>query len=102
VLTRLLPGLDVANRLEIGDRFLRVRGTLRTYKIHLGSGSILMEPDDSYLCIVSARSPEAARRLMLPFEGDDMLAIIVSKAILLANDEEITDPTITSQILAGG
>jgi hypothetical protein len=29
-----------------------------------------------------------------------MLALIVSKAVLLAKDEEITDPTITSQILA--
>jgi hypothetical protein len=102
VLARLLPALDVADRLEIGDRFLRVRGTLRIYKIHLGSGNILMEPDDSYLCIVTARSPEAARQLMLPFEDDNMLAIIVSKAVLLAKDEEITDPTITSQILAGG
>lgn len=100
VLARLLPALDVADRLEIGDRFLRVRGTLRTYKIHLGSGNVLMEPDDAYLCIVTARHPESARQLFLPFEGDDMLAIIVSKALLLARDEDITDPTITSQILA--
>lgn len=100
MLERLLPALDVADRLEIGERFLRVRGTLRTYKIHLGSGNILMEPDDAHLCIVTARSPEAARQLPLPFEGDYMLAIIVSKALLLAKDEEITDPTITSQILA--
>jgi hypothetical protein len=102
LLARLLPALDVADRFEIGERFLRVRGTLRTYRIHLGSGNVLMEPDDSYLCVVRAPSPEPARRLPLPFEGDDMLAVIVSKAVLLAKDGEITDPTITSQILASG
>jgi hypothetical protein len=36
-------------------RFLRVHGRLRTYRIHLGSGNILMEPDDAYLCVVPAR-----------------------------------------------
>jgi len=34
----------------------------------------------------------------LPFEGDQALAIILSKAMLLANDTKITDPTITRQI----
>src|SRR5437868_356440 len=51
-LTRLLPRLKIADRAELTDRFLRVRGDLRTYKIHLGSGNILMEPNDAYLCIV--------------------------------------------------
>ena len=46
------PGLRIADRVELTDRFLRVRGDLRTYKIHLGSGNILMEPNDAYLCIV--------------------------------------------------
>jgi hypothetical protein len=35
---------------------------------------------------------------MLPFEGDTILSIILSKAFLLAADDEITDPTILSQI----
>ena len=34
----------------------------------------------------------------LPFEGDRMLAVILSKAMLLAKDTEITDPTIVSQL----
>ena len=49
-----------------------VRGDLRTYKIHLGSGNILMEPNDQYLCIVPAQRRGAdRRRVFLPFEGDD-------------------------------
>jgi hypothetical protein len=73
-----------------------VRGDLRTYKIHLGSGNILMEPNDAYLCIVSTRDPDAG--LFLPFEEDGRLALILSKAFLLANDTAITDPSITRQI----
>jgi hypothetical protein len=34
----------------------------------------------------------------LPYEGDRMLAVILSKAMLLAKDTEITDPTILSQL----
>ncbi len=46
-LLRLMPRTTIADRVEVTDRFLRVRGDLRTYKIHLGSGNILMEPNDA-------------------------------------------------------
>ncbi|WP_432923147.1 DUF4132 domain-containing protein [Microbispora sp. CA-135349] len=95
-LARLLPRLAIADRCALTDRFLVVRGDLRTYKIHLGSGNILMEPNDAYLCIVPKRSGD---RVFLPFEEDGgMLSVIVSKAFLLAADTAITDPTITRQI----
>lgn len=100
ILERLVPRLKIANQCTLTDRFLVVRGKLRTYKIHLGSGNILMEPNDQYLCIVPARGPVAAGsdRLILPFEGDATLSIILSKAFLLAADESIKDPTIVRQI----
>ncbi|MGI5156408.1 DUF4132 domain-containing protein [Microbispora sp. CA-102843] len=95
-LARLLPRLAIADRCSLADRFLVVRGELRTYKIHLGSGNILMEPNDAYLCIVPRGSGD---RVFLPFEEDGgLLSVIVSKAFLLAADTEITDPTITRQI----
>jgi hypothetical protein len=34
----------------------------------------------------------------LPFEGDQTLSVILSKAFLLADDGSIVDPTITRQI----
>ena len=34
----------------------------------------------------------------LPFEGDQLLSLILSKALLLADDTRIKDPTITGQI----
>jgi hypothetical protein len=92
-LARLLPNLKIATRLELTERFLRVRGRLHSYKIHLGSASILIEPDDRYLCIV----PAAGRTtVMLPF--DEVLTLILSKAHLLAADDKITDSTILSQL----
>ena len=97
-LARLLPRTRIADRVEIGERFLRVRGDLRTYKIHLGSGNVLMEPNDAYLCIVDARSKDAGR-LFLPFEENGgVLSLIVSKAFLLADDRKITDAGILRQI----
>lgn len=98
VLARLLPRLKIADRVELTDRFLRVRGDLRTYKIHLGSGNVLMEPNDAYLCIVPDHG-RGADQVFLPFEEDGgMLSIILSKAFLLADDAAITDPSITRQL----
>jgi len=37
-------------------------------------------------------------QVFLPFEGDAGLSVIISKAILLSEDDKITDPTILSQI----
>jgi hypothetical protein len=104
LLTRLLPKLKIASRCALDGKFLSVRGQLRTYKIHLGSGNILMQPNDQYLCIVPDRGggPQASRRdnstIFLPFEGDHTLAVILSKAFLLAEDEAISDPSIVKQL----
>ncbi|MFG3556772.1 DUF4132 domain-containing protein [Micromonospora sp. NPDC047557] len=95
-LARLLPRMAIADRVDLTDRYLRVRGTLRTYRIHLGSGNVMMEPDDAYLCIVAARAQTG--RLHLPFDDDPMLSTILSKAIMLAADDRITDPTVLSQL----
>ncbi len=99
ILRTLLPRLRIGPVCELDGRFLKVRGTLRTYKIHLGSGNILMEPNDQYLCIVPGRGdPSIPQTLYLPFEGDRTLSVIISKAFLLAADNEIKDTTITRQI----
>jgi hypothetical protein len=99
VLQRVIPRLEIADRCQLTDKFLRVAGRVRAYKIHLGSGNILMEPNDQYLCIVpDRRADELGNRVFLPFDGDRTLSIIISKALLLADDAKITDPTIVNQI----
>jgi hypothetical protein len=99
ILEGLLPRLKIGKVATIKDKFLIVEGKLRTYKIHIGSTNILMEPNDQYLCIVPDRSKkETSTNIFLPFEGDSGLSVILSKAMLLADDDQITDTTITSQI----
>jgi hypothetical protein len=109
LLTRLVPRLSIADRCELGERHLRVRGTRGAYRIHLGSGSVQMEPSGAYLCIVPASGGGRGRgdrggegEAMLPFEGDAAMSVILSKAFMLAEDHAITDRTITSQIERGG
>ncbi len=65
--------------------------------MHLGSANILVEPDDRYLCIVPASSART-KRVMLPFESDEVLSVILSKVLLLAADDKITDSTILRQL----
>jgi hypothetical protein len=99
VLERLVPKLKIAAQCRLEEKFLVVTGTLRTYKIHLGSGSILMQPNNQYLCIVpDQRTAFKRTEVFLPFEGDSILSAILSKAFLLAEDNAIKDKSIISQI----
>jgi hypothetical protein len=98
VLAELVPQLRIADRLGLEDRYLRVRGDLRAYRIHLGSANVLMEPNDQYLCIVPDRSARSGPRVLLPFEDDARLSEIITKAFLLAADGKIRDRTILDQI----
>ncbi len=99
-LEEIVPYLKIAPRCSFTDKFLVVKGDLRTYKIHCGSGNILMEPNDQYLCIVQGRgASDTTEKVFLPFEGDSVLSIILSKAFLLADDKKIKDRSILSQIM---
>lgn len=96
-LSELIPSLAIADRCTLTDRFLEVRGRLRTYRIHLGSGNILTD-GNRYLCIVPTSDGKNALDAFLPFEGDRMLSVILSKAVMLADDDRITEPSIVSQL----
>jgi hypothetical protein len=97
VLESLLPKLAIRDRCRLDGRFLLVRGDLHEYRIHIGSGNVLMEPGSRYLCIVQG-SGDTAANLPLPFEGDRILGLVLSKALLLVNDTKIKDPTIARQL----
>lgn len=58
-----------------------------------------MAPNDQYLCVVPDRSKkDVGSDVFLPFEVDTGLSVIISKALLLDEDDKIKDSTITSQI----
>ena len=97
ILQRILPRLAIADRCRLDGRFLVVRGDLNTYRIHLGSGNVLVEPG-RYLCIVEGAATKAQpRNLPLPFEDDHKLSQILSKAFMLAGDSKIKDQSILRQ-----
>lgn len=98
VLAELIPRLAIADRCTFTDRFLEVRGDLHTYRIHCGSGNILIAPEDRYLCIIPDSAKAKEPEMFLPFEGDSRLAEIISKALLLAADKKIKDPVILRQL----
>ena len=95
LLERMLPKLAIADRCRLEDRFLIVRGDRAAYKIHLGSGNVIVEPGSRYLCIVPGSGPS---NIFLPFEGDQTFTMILSKAFLLAADSKIKEPSILSQL----
>jgi hypothetical protein len=98
VLARILPKLKIHDRCRLAGNYLEVTGRLRTYRIHLGSGNVLMSPNDRYLCIVPARRTQPAAVRFLPYEGDLLLNLILSKAFLLADDHRIKDSSIVRQL----
>lgn len=96
-LENLLPRLKISKVARIEGNFLIVQGKLNTYRIHLKSSNIRMDPGNRFLCILKAPASKTDK-VTLPFEGDTRLSVILSKAILLAADDKITDPEIVSQL----
>ncbi|MEV0662846.1 DUF4132 domain-containing protein [Actinomadura luteofluorescens] len=99
VLRRILPGTRIAGRCSVDGRFLVVRGGLRTYRVHLGSGGVLMEPGNGRLRVEPPRRT-GQKGLFLPFE-DEGLARVLGTAFLLAADHRITDEAVLRQIKRG-
>lgn len=94
----LVPKLAIRDKLKVTEKYLEVQGRKHKYQIHFGSGNIMIMPDNRYLCIVRGSKPKNEGEIYLPFEGDTMLSVILSKAMLLAEDDKITDKTILSQL----
>jgi hypothetical protein len=98
VIEHLLPKLKIRDQARLEGNYLIVDGRRRTYRIHVGSGNILMSPNDRYLCIVPARRSAPPGVRFVPVEGDELLAVVLSKAFMLADDHRITDESILRQI----
>jgi hypothetical protein len=98
LLTALAEDLGLTS-ITVDGMFARVHGKRADYRVHLGSGSIHIEPG-GYLCIVAdAATARPDQRLFLPFADEDvMTSVILSKVLMLVADDRITDPTITEQI----
>lgn len=102
LLSALIEDLGL-QRVTVEGSTAVVRGSRATYRVHLTSGSIHLEPG-GYLCIVPASfGGTAHKQLFLPFADEDpMTSVILSKVLLLNDDEHITDPGILAQLRAVG
>lgn len=102
LLERALPELSIADRCAVYDRELVVEGRRATYRIHLGSAQVRVDPHGSLLVVPRTRAGAAElARLFLPVEADETLAAVLGTAFVLANDDAITDEAFTSQLPAG-
>jgi hypothetical protein len=99
VLQRLIPRSRIADRCSFEERYLLVRGDQRSYRIHLGSSQVLMEPNDEHLFIRLPKGPAAGEveGIFIPFD-DTLLGHVLAKAFLLADDAKIRDTAIRRQI----
>lgn len=99
VLESLLPQLSISAVAELKDQFLVVKGKLRTYRVHIGSTNILMEPNDEPVSLVPDKNFKSNNgKAFLPFDNDAGLFMILNKAFLLSEDDQLTDPVIARQI----
>jgi hypothetical protein len=91
-----LPGV------KCDGRFARIEGKLGRYRVHLGSAAVHIEPGN-YLCIIPNRVFRDPPSLFLPFADVDLkTAEVISKIMLLSNDDKIKDKTILEQIHSQG
>jgi hypothetical protein len=100
--TALLEELDLPG-VRVEGHFAYVPGRLARYRVHLGRAAIHIEPGN-YLCIVPAGWGQRHERLLPPFadEGDAKTSEVISKILLLVNDNKIKDETVLRQIRAAG
>lgn len=98
LLQRVVPRLAIGPQCSFEAQWLLVQGKRHRYRIHLGSAAVYIHATAQHVCIVPAAIGAGRDAAWLPFEGDRTLSIILSKAVLLAADDKITDPVILRQI----
>ena len=101
VLQRLIPRLKIADRCRLTRQVSDRQGR----RPHIQNSPRQRQHTDGAKRPVPLHRPDQGtttgnlgNRVFLPFEGDRTLAIILSKAFLLAEDTKIKDPTILHQI----
>lgn len=91
-----LPLFRLENVRVEGQHAL-IKGSLAEYSVHLGSG-VVHQICGAMLNVLPVHSQHRGK-LFLPFADDDpKTAEILSKVLLLAEDNKLKDPTILSQI----
>lgn len=92
----ILPMFKLTN-VSFKGNFVYVEGKIASYNIHLGS-AVVHQSTGNAINILPVHSQQRGK-LFLPFlDEDPKTAELVSKVLLLAQDEKIKDPFIMEQI----
>ncbi|MGN1415434.1 MAG: DUF4132 domain-containing protein, partial [Oscillospiraceae bacterium] len=95
LLTLSLFKLD---NVEIKGHHAHITGKLADYTLHLGSG-VIHKKGGAMINILPVHSSQRGK-LFLPFADDDpKTAEIITKALFLAEDDKIKDPSVTAQLV---
>jgi hypothetical protein len=85
------------DNVDVQEHSAIVRGHHATYSLHLGS-AVIRILGGPMLVVVAVHSQHRGR-LFLPFADDDpRTAEVLSKALMLARDDELKDPNLLEQI----
>ena len=81
----------------VQDHFVNIKGTINDYSVHLGSGTIHQSGGGTINMVTVLNGKRG--KIYLPFlDEDPKTAEIISKIIMLAEDQRIKDPSILKQI----
>lgn len=94
-----LTAVGLTSVATIDTPFVRVRGRLANYRVHLATAAVYTETGH-YICIVP--NAQGLKAVYLPFAegGESLTSEVISKVLLLANDTLIKDESILAQILS--
>ena len=83
--------------VTLQEHFANIKGSLNDYSVHLGSG-VVHQSGGAAIHIVAVHSQKRGK-VYLPFlDEDPKTAEILSKIVMLAEDNKIKDPEILRQI----
>jgi hypothetical protein len=94
LVARLLPSLGLHERARVEGAFLCLQGDLNRYRLHLGSGAVLVGDEERPLKLAVDRAEALRRERRRPgmeFDKDRVLGLILSSARLLAQDGQLKD-----------
>ena len=96
IVRELLPLLKLDN-VKVEGNFAFIQGSLGEYTVHLGSAGVQKQGKGA-INILAIQSQHRGK-IFLPFADEDpRTAEIISKIILLSEDQKIKDPSILEQI----
>lgn len=96
-LTEETCALLALKNVSFKSRFAIIKGEIANYNVHMGSGVCHVQPG-GHICIIPVHAQHRGR-LFLPFaDNDPKTAEVISKILLLAEDRNIKDPSILTQI----